>query len=95
MEIDEQLKNIEIIEENDNNKWKVIMWSIVKILDISENEELTYKIVWTRESDILSSEPRISNESLVWKSLLWKKKWDVVKVKAQAWTFEYKILWIN
>jgi len=94
-ELEEQLKNVEIIEEADKNAWKVIMWSVVKIYDLTEEEELTYKIVWTKESDILSSEPKISNESLIWKEILWKKKWDLVKVKSQSWSYEYKILEIR
>jgi transcription elongation GreA/GreB family factor len=44
------------------------------------------------EADILAETPRISNESLVWKALLWKKKNDVVKIKAQWGTYEYKIV---
>jgi hypothetical protein len=27
--------------------------------------------------------------------MLWKKKWDKVKVKAKSWTFEYKIISIK
>ena len=94
-DFEEELKNVEIIEESDKRVWRVIMWSIVKIFDVSWNEELTYKIVWSKEADILWEQPKISNESLVWKALLWKKKWDIVKVKASAWNYEYKILEIK
>lgn len=91
-DLEEELKNVELIDEKDNRVWKVNMWSIVKIVDISDDEEFTYKIVWSKEADILWEQPKISNESLLWKALLWKKKWDIVKIKALAWTWEYKIL---
>ena len=92
-EIEWQLKNVELIKET---KWaaldKVNMWSSVTIVNTEDKEETTYKIVGSTESDILAEEPKISNDSPVWKALLWKKKWDTIKVKALAWNFEYKIL---
>ena len=96
-DIEEQLKNVEIIEESKSkNDNRVNIWATVKIFDVKENEELSYKIVGSTESNIIDKKaPRISNESPVWNALLWKKKWDTVKVKAPAWVFEYKILEIK
>lgn len=91
-EIEEQLKNVEIIKESKTTWDKVNMWSSVTIENTKDKEKTTYKIVGSTESDILAEEPRISNDSPVWKALLWKKKWDSVKVKAPSWDFEYKIL---
>jgi len=92
-DLTEQLKNVEIIKESTKKKsGKINMWSSVTILNIKDNTESIYKIVWETESDILSENMKISNDSPVWKALIWRKKWDKVKVKAPAWEFEYKIL---
>jgi transcription elongation GreA/GreB family factor len=34
----------------------------------------------------------ISNDCPVWKALLWKKKWDKIKVEMHSDLFEYKII---
>ncbi len=91
-DLEEQLKNVEIIEEG-NDKWeKVSMWSVVEIKSTSSKEIETLKIVGSTESNILAETPTISNESPVWQALLWSKKWDKVKVKAMSGTFEYEIV---
>lgn len=94
-ELEEQLKNVQIIKEDGKADNKVNMGSIVTIVDALEKTEATYKIVGSTEAMILSEMPRISNESPVWKALLGKKKWETVKVKALSWNFEYKILEIK
>ncbi len=90
LEID--LKNVEIIKETTASKNKVTVWSIVEIENISNKEREKFKIVGSTEADILAELPRISNESAVWKALLWKKKDDIAKVTSNAWKTEYKIL---
>jgi len=94
-DLEDQLKRVEIIKETANKTEKVNMWSIVWIQNTDSNEKETLKIVGSTESDILAETPMISNDSPVWSSLLWKKKWDKVKVKVQSGTFEYKILSIK
>ncbi len=96
-DLEEQLKNIELIDEDDNNKDanRVNMWDVVTLLDLEDDEEQDYKIVGSTESDILAELPKISNESPVWKAILGKKVWDKVKVKSQAGISEYKILKIS
>lgn len=89
LDLEEQLKNIVLIDESKKDESKVKIWAIVTITEIEKNETETYKIVWTTESDILAS--KISNESPIWKALIWKKKWDIIKIKAPGWVFEYKI----
>ncbi len=92
-DITEQLKHVEIIKEgNKSNSGKVNIWSSVTIMNLSDKIESTYKIVWQTESDILAKDVKISNDSPIWKALIWRKKWDSVKFKAPAWNFEYKIL---
>jgi transcription elongation factor GreA len=93
VEIEEQVKNVQIIKEDTTKKEdKVMMGTTVTILSVEENEKQTYKIVGSTESSILAEVPRISNESIIGKALLGKKKGDVVKIKAGAGAAEYKIL---
>jgi transcription elongation factor GreA len=50
------------------------------------------KIVGSTESDILADLPTISNESLVGKTLLWKKKGDTIEINSNRNIKKYKIL---
>ncbi len=95
IDLEEQLKNVTIIDESSTDENKVKIWAVVSILEVGKDETNTYKIVWSTEADILAELPKISNESPIWKALIWKKKWDKVKVKVQSWTFEYKIVEIK
>ncbi len=90
----DQLKNIEIIKE-DTKWWKVSMWSIIEIENCDNKEKETFKIVGSTEADILAETPTISNESFVWKAMLWSKKGDKVKVKTKSGLFEYKVISIK
>lgn len=97
-EITEQLKNYELIDKDSEkvkNKNTVNIWSIVEVKNIDEKEIETYKIVGSTEADILSKLPTISNESPVWSSLLGKKQWDIVSVKAPSWTYKFEIISIK
>lgn len=91
-DLEEQLKNVEIIKE-EVQKWeKVIMWAIVTLENLESKEKESYKIVGSTESNILAEIPMISNESPVWRAILWLKKWSKVTVKAPSKNFEYKII---
>ena len=94
-DLESQLKNVEIIKETSNKTEKVSMWSIVEIENIDSKEKEIFKIVGSTEADILAETATISNDSPVWKGLLWKKKWDKVKIKAKSGSFEYKVLSIK
>ncbi len=91
-EIEDQLKKVVLIKEEGKKKWKINMWMEVTIEDTETKERETYKIVWTQESNILGTPPKISNDSPVWTAVLWKIKWDIIKVKTPAKLFEYKII---
>ena len=92
-EIEGQLKHVELIEEGKKSaSWKVMMGMTVEVQNVETKEKWEYKIVWTTETNILDTLPKISNESPIGKAVLGKKKWDTVKVKAQWWVSEYKIL---
>jgi len=94
-DLEEQLKHVELIDESESKWEKVGMWSIIEIQNIEWTDKESYKIVGSTEADILAETPTISNESAVWKAMLWKKKWDKVKVKTKSGAFEYKIISIK
>jgi len=91
-DLEVQLNRVEIIKENWNKTERINMWSLVEIQNLDSKEKEKFKIVGSTESDILAEIPMISNDSPVWGALLWKKKWDTVKVKAMSESFEYKVL---
>ncbi len=94
-DLEEQLKHIEIIEEWKDKWGRVNMWVVVEIKNVESGEIDKLKIVGSTESDILAETPTISNDSPIWKALLWKKKWQKVKVSALAWNFEFEIMSIK
>ena len=94
-DLEEQLKNVEIIKEKATKWEKVTMWVTVILENIATKTKESYKIVGSTESDILAEIPMISNDSTVGKSVLWKKKGTNVVVKAPSGNFEYKILEIK
>ncbi|MDD3794243.1 MAG: transcription elongation factor GreA [Candidatus Gracilibacteria bacterium] len=94
-DLEEQLKNYEIIEETGDKKNRVGMGSLVEIKNIETKEVEKFKIVGSTESDILAEVPTISNESPVGSSLLGKKQGDKVEVKAMSGTYKYEIVSIK
>lgn len=92
LNLEEQLKNVKIIDEKESTWDRVIMWAVVEIENITSKEKEKYKIVGSTESDVMATVPMISNESPVWQAILWKKKWDIVIIKAPSGSFEYKII---
>ena len=86
--LEEQLKDIEIIEE-------VSIWTIVEIENLETKEKEILKIVGSTEVDIFSEPKMISNESPIWAALLWKKTWTKIKAKALWWNYEFKIISIK
>lgn len=92
IDLEEQLKEVEIIEESEEKGWRVNIGSLVEVENLETNEVENLKIVGSTEADIFSEPKMISNESPIWVAILWKKIWTKVKVQALGWTFEYKIL---
>ncbi len=85
-EIEDIIKNAEIIDESVIDKDTVGIGSTVRFLDVENNEEELYKIVGSTEANLL--EGKISNESPVGKALLGHKKDDKVMVEAPDGTLE-------
>ena len=76
--IEETLRNAKIISNDKVKKSEVIVGSTVTVLDVDFNEQNTYKLVGTLESD--PDNGLISNESPIGKAILGKKKGDEVNV---------------
>ncbi len=92
-EIENQLKNVLVLDENELNTETVHIGSRVKIRDNADGTEEEYRIVGSTEADPLDG--RISDESPVGKSLLNHAVGDVVEVETPSGVFEYTILEIT
>ena len=89
-EIEEIIKNAEIIDESVIDRDIVSIGSTVRFLDVMLNEEDVYKIVGSTEANLL--EGKISNESPVGKALLGHKKDDRIMVETLDGTMEEYII---
>lgn len=92
-ELENILKNAEVVDEDEVDLDKISVGCVVKVFDFEFDEELEFKIVGSTEANSLSG--KISNESPVGAALIGKKKGDVVKVETQMGEIEYKILTIE
>ena len=81
-ELEEILKNAEVVQDNNTDKDAIKMESVVKLHE--------YVIVGSSEADSLNN--KISNESPLGAAMLGKKVGDTVKVEAPAGVIEYKII---
>ena len=92
-EIDNILKNAEVVVEEDVDVNVINIGCKVKLKDIEFDEEMEYKIVGSTEADVLKN--KISNESPVGKALLGHMTGDEVEVETQAGILKYKVLEIQ
>ena len=88
-EIEDILENIEIIKST-GKKNSVQVGSTVKVYDVEFDEEVTYTIVGSTESDPL--ENKISDESPIGKALLGAKPEDEVQAETPGGTLKMKVL---
>lgn len=91
--LDNMLKNVQIIDEEDIDTKKVGLGSKVKVLDMEFDEETEYTIVGSTEAD--PSHNKISDESPVGKALLGQKKNTIVEAVVPAGVIQFKILSIT
>ena len=87
------LKNAEIIDEEEVEIDRINVGCSVTILDMELNEKQTFKIVGSSEANSLQQ--KISNESPIGKALIGAKKNQVVEVEAPGGTFQYKVMKIE
>lgn len=88
-ELEEKIKNVVIISDENLDTGKVEIGSTVYITNVTDQTEQKYTIVGVDEADVL--ENKISNISPLGKSLLGNKKGDIIKVEAPIGIVEYKI----
>ncbi len=91
--LEEQLKNVEIVDKGKLPRDIVVVGSRVRILDLDFNEELEYLIVSSVESNATMN--TITDESPVGRALMGCRVGDVVEVQAPAGSFQLKILEIS
>jgi len=92
-ELEKMLKNVEVVDEDAIDTEKVNIGCVIKLLDIEEDEEVTYSIVGSSEADSLKG--KISNESPLGRAVIGKKVGETITVSAELGDFSYKILAIE
>lgn len=88
-EMEDILLNCKVVTQKTNDG-TVGIGSTVKLYDEDFDEELVYQILGSNESDPANG--KISNNSPVGSALLGHKKGDVIDVKLDHGTIQYKIL---
>ena len=92
-QIEQILKNAEVVDEDEVDLDVVNIGCLVRVLDIEYNEEEEYKLVGSSEASSLQN--KVSNESPFGKALIGAKVGDVVEVEAPAGVVKYKVLSIH
>ena len=92
-ELENILKNVEVVDEEEVDLDKINVGCAVKVYDITFDEEMDFKIVGSTEANSL--EGKISNESPVGHALIGKVVGDIVDVETQAGLMQFKVLEIS
>ena len=92
-ELEQKLRNVEVISEEKKSKSVVTMGCKVVVRDMELGEDMEYTLVGTAEAD--PEAMRISNESPVGAAILGQKVNKVVEVQAPVGTIKYKIIKIK
>ena len=93
VEIEEMLKNVEIIEDVKGKAKTVMVGVKVKVLDEEYGDECEYRVVGSTEAD--PRDGKISDESPVGRALMGKKIGDEVIVEAPGGEFKLKVIGIS
>ena len=89
-ELEQLLKNVEVITDDDVDSEKVSVGTKVKVRDLEYKEDMVFDIVGTQQADSL--EGKISNESPLGMALIGSKNGQTVTVESPAGPIKYKIL---
>lgn len=89
-EIENQLKNVKVLDESELNTEIVHIGSRVRVKNLDTGEEETYHMVGSTEANPLMG--RISNESPVGREMLTRTKGDVFEVEVPDGIIKYEIL---
>lgn len=92
-EIENQLKNVRILDENELNTEMVHVGSRVRVKDEDGGEEETYKIVGSTEADPMAG--KISDESPVGKALIGHGAGETVEIEIPNGVLHYTIVEIS
>ncbi len=87
------IENAEIIEKSESDADTVNLSSSVKLLDLDENEEVTYKIVGSQEANPMQG--RISDESPIGRAIIGRRVGDTVTVEAPAGEMRFTVLEVS
>lgn len=93
IQIEETLRNAQIIEKTNTDTSKVNVGSTVDVYDVKFDENITFKIMGSIESD--PTKGLISNESPTGKALIGKTVGEEVSVQTPVGIQKYKIIAIN
>lgn len=93
VEIEKMLKNVTVIDADDERTDIIKPGHRVTLWDEAFEEEVEYLIVGSTEADPLNG--KISNESPVGAAILGKKEGDIVDVETTAGIDRYKVLKIE
>lgn len=92
-QIENILKNAEVVLEEEVDLDKINIGCTVRVLDIEYGEEEEYKLVGSSEASSLQN--KISNESPIGRALIGAKVGDVVDVEAPVGVIQYRVLSIH
>lgn len=89
-EIEELLKNVKVVDENDIDTDKISVGSKVRVLNLNTNKEIVYSVVGSAEADPFAF--KVSDESPVGKALMGGKREQVVSYDTPAGKFKLQII---
>ena len=90
LELESLIENAEIIDESMMDARSISLGSVVKLLDLDYDEEITYSIVGSNQADPL--EKKISDQSPIGRALMGKKAGENVTVLAPAGELRFRVL---
>ena len=92
-ELEELLKNVEVVDEDEIDLDTVNIGCEVKLQNVDTGKQVVFKLVGSTEANALKG--KISNESPVGRELIGAKKGSKIKIEAPAGIITYKIMSIH
>lgn len=92
-ELEQLLKDAEVVDTDEGDENKVRIGSTVKLLDVEFEEEMTFRIVGASEASSLQG--KLSNESPVGRALIGREAGEDVTVETPEGDIVYRILSIE
>ena len=89
-EVKNLIENAVVVEKTETEAGTIVIGSVIRVLDIEENEEQEYQIVGSQEADPMVG--RISDDSPFGFALKGHREGDVVTVEAPVGELQFKVL---